>query len=80
MRNFILTDVDETRLNRTETRESNERTETKVLRKIAGKNSRRTRSDNVRLRCNVQPINDKITRRREEWKAHINCVKCNRIL
>ena len=44
----------------------------KVLRKIVGKTKiDRIRSQQIRISCGIQPVNEWVERRRREWDKHV---------
>ena len=68
-----------TRITESRDRERNKKkehvNEMKVLREIVGKtNIDRTRSQQIRESCDIQPINEWMERRRREWDQHVTIM------
>ena len=58
-----------------------EENEIKVLRKLVSKTKiDRIRSQQFRKSCSIQPINDRVERRRREWDEHVKRMDAERLV
>ena len=76
----VLTYTSETRADSSKTKQMLESQEMNTLRRIIGKTRLdRVRNEYAREQCEIQPINDWVIRRRQEWNDHVSRMDANRI-
>ncbi|PSN35899.1 hypothetical protein C0J52_18980 [Blattella germanica] len=53
----------------------------RVLRRIVGKTKLdRVQNEELRIMCDIQPVDQWTTRRRDEWRAHVERMPHNRLV